>query len=184
MRWLSLFLACQHLNSRTNLRECEDQSWFMVQAVPVFLFDVFAYPKLNTTGVVGRMGPRACLEAKNKMAPLQTTLLDREAATERQTCRLAVRLAAGNSICVNISLLRLTIRRYFAFYWAHYGPCSSLSHFIWFCNILKCRESLARCYSNAPSLYYWSDYKPSVTLRNCSYCYLCLKTFESSKQQT
>jgi hypothetical protein len=23
----------------TNLRECEDQSWFKVQAVPVFLFD-------------------------------------------------------------------------------------------------------------------------------------------------
>jgi hypothetical protein len=39
MRWLSLFLACQHLNSGTNLRECEDQSWFKVQAVPVFRFD-------------------------------------------------------------------------------------------------------------------------------------------------
>jgi hypothetical protein len=41
MRWLSLFLACQHLNSGTNVRECEDQSWFKVQAVPVFvLIDV------------------------------------------------------------------------------------------------------------------------------------------------
>jgi hypothetical protein len=39
MRWLSLFLACQLLNSVTNLRECEDQSWFNVQAVPVFRFD-------------------------------------------------------------------------------------------------------------------------------------------------
>jgi hypothetical protein len=39
MRWLSLFLARQHLNSETNLRECEDQSWFKVQAVPVFSFD-------------------------------------------------------------------------------------------------------------------------------------------------
>jgi hypothetical protein len=38
MRWLSLFLACQHLNWRTNLRECEDQSWFIVQALPVFRF--------------------------------------------------------------------------------------------------------------------------------------------------
>jgi hypothetical protein len=28
MRWLSLFLACQHLNSGMNLRECTDQSWF------------------------------------------------------------------------------------------------------------------------------------------------------------
>jgi hypothetical protein len=39
MRWLSLYLACQHLNSASNLRECEDQSWFKVQAVPVFRFD-------------------------------------------------------------------------------------------------------------------------------------------------
>jgi hypothetical protein len=39
MRWLSLFLACQHLNSGTNLRECEDQSCFKFQAVPVFRFD-------------------------------------------------------------------------------------------------------------------------------------------------
>jgi hypothetical protein len=28
MRWLSLFLACQRLSSGTNLRECEDHSWF------------------------------------------------------------------------------------------------------------------------------------------------------------
>jgi hypothetical protein len=39
MRWLSSFLACQHLNSGTNLRECGDQSSFKVQAVPVFRFD-------------------------------------------------------------------------------------------------------------------------------------------------
>jgi hypothetical protein len=39
MSWLSLFLARQHLSSGTNLRECEDQSWFKVQAVPVFRFD-------------------------------------------------------------------------------------------------------------------------------------------------
>jgi hypothetical protein len=39
MRWLSLFLTCQHPNSGTNLRECEDQSWFKAQAVPVFSFD-------------------------------------------------------------------------------------------------------------------------------------------------
>jgi hypothetical protein len=39
MRWMNLFLACQHLNSGTNVRECEDQSWFKVQAVPVFRFD-------------------------------------------------------------------------------------------------------------------------------------------------
>jgi hypothetical protein len=38
MRWLSLFLACQHLKWETNLRECEDQSWFKVQAFPVFRF--------------------------------------------------------------------------------------------------------------------------------------------------
>jgi hypothetical protein len=34
-----LFLACQHLNSRTNLSEYDDQSWFKVHAVPVFRFD-------------------------------------------------------------------------------------------------------------------------------------------------
>jgi hypothetical protein len=57
MIWLSLFLACQHLNSGTNLRECEDQSWFKVQAVPEFRFDVrlfyvstgYSYPRLKTT---------------------------------------------------------------------------------------------------------------------------------------
>jgi hypothetical protein len=37
--WLSLFLACQHLSSGKNLRECENQSWFKVQVVPVFRFD-------------------------------------------------------------------------------------------------------------------------------------------------
>jgi hypothetical protein len=31
--------GCQRLNSGTNLRECEDQSRFKVQAVPVFRFD-------------------------------------------------------------------------------------------------------------------------------------------------
>jgi hypothetical protein len=31
-------VACQHLSSETNLRECEDQSCFEVQAVPVFPF--------------------------------------------------------------------------------------------------------------------------------------------------
>jgi hypothetical protein len=30
MKRLSLFLASQHLNTGTNLRECEDQSWFNV----------------------------------------------------------------------------------------------------------------------------------------------------------
>jgi hypothetical protein len=61
MRWLSLFLACQHLNSGTNLHECENQSRFKVQAVPVFRFHCckifsltprgYEYPKLKTTGL-------------------------------------------------------------------------------------------------------------------------------------
>jgi hypothetical protein len=34
---LSLFLACQRLNSEMNLRECEDQSWFKVQGVLCFV---------------------------------------------------------------------------------------------------------------------------------------------------
>jgi hypothetical protein len=32
MELRSLFLACQHLSSGSNLRECEDQSWFKVKA--------------------------------------------------------------------------------------------------------------------------------------------------------
>jgi hypothetical protein len=41
MRWLRLFLACQHLNSRKNLRECRDQIWFKFQASLCFVvFDV------------------------------------------------------------------------------------------------------------------------------------------------
>jgi hypothetical protein len=40
LRWLSLLLAYQRLNSGANLRECEDQSWFKIQAVPVFRFDL------------------------------------------------------------------------------------------------------------------------------------------------
>jgi hypothetical protein len=39
MRWLSFFLAFQHLNSGTKFRECEDQSWFKVQTDPVFRLD-------------------------------------------------------------------------------------------------------------------------------------------------
>jgi hypothetical protein len=39
MRWLSLFLACHHLNPGTNFREWEDQSWLKFQVVPVFNFD-------------------------------------------------------------------------------------------------------------------------------------------------
>jgi hypothetical protein len=41
MRWVSLFLACQHLKSETSHRGCEDQSWIKVQAVP--------YPRLMIT---------------------------------------------------------------------------------------------------------------------------------------
>jgi hypothetical protein len=48
MRLLSLFLACQHLSSGTNLREWDDQSWVKVQAVPLFRFDwckiFFSFP--------------------------------------------------------------------------------------------------------------------------------------------
>jgi hypothetical protein len=53
-------VACERLSSRTNLRECEDQSWFEVQAVPVLRFDSYnifacpwgyAHPRLKTIGV-------------------------------------------------------------------------------------------------------------------------------------
>jgi hypothetical protein len=55
-----LFLACKHLNLGTNLRECEDQSWFKVQAVPAFRFEYlrcfrvprgYAYSRLKTTAL-------------------------------------------------------------------------------------------------------------------------------------
>jgi hypothetical protein len=39
---MSLFLACQHLISETNLDECEDQSWSKVEVAP---YDVSAYPQ-------------------------------------------------------------------------------------------------------------------------------------------
>jgi hypothetical protein len=39
MRWLSLFLEYQHINSGTNIRECEIQSCFKTEAVPLFRFD-------------------------------------------------------------------------------------------------------------------------------------------------
>jgi hypothetical protein len=40
MRRLSLFLACQRLNSGKKLCECQSQIWFKIQAVPVFRFDL------------------------------------------------------------------------------------------------------------------------------------------------
>jgi hypothetical protein len=36
---IELVSGMQDVNSGTDLRECEDQSWFKVQAVPVFRFD-------------------------------------------------------------------------------------------------------------------------------------------------
>jgi hypothetical protein len=39
MRRLNLFLACRHLNSGPDLRECEAQSWLKVQAVPMCRFE-------------------------------------------------------------------------------------------------------------------------------------------------
>jgi hypothetical protein len=64
---LNLFLACQHLKWGKNLRECEDQSWFKVQVVPLFRFDwykifsrasydVFECPRLKTTPLDDLMG--------------------------------------------------------------------------------------------------------------------------------
>jgi hypothetical protein len=66
VRWLSLFLACQQHSSGTNAHECEDQSWFKVQAVPAFSFnwyktlsptpwDVLACRRLKTTVVDNRL---------------------------------------------------------------------------------------------------------------------------------
>jgi hypothetical protein len=72
MRWLSLFLACQHLRTGTNLRECEDQSWFKVQAVPVFRLDLFfrvhqgyAYLWLETWNYKRVLGDVAMKNCKN-----------------------------------------------------------------------------------------------------------------------
>jgi hypothetical protein len=61
MRWPSLFLAYQRLNSGSNLWVGEVQNWFNSQAVPVFRFliDVrclcllpgYAYPRLKSTAL-------------------------------------------------------------------------------------------------------------------------------------
>jgi hypothetical protein len=51
MRWLSLFLASQHLNWGVNYREWQDQSWFKAQAIQ---WDVFANP-------VSSLTPRVCV---------------------------------------------------------------------------------------------------------------------------
>jgi hypothetical protein len=37
---IELVSGDEHPNSGTNLRECDDQSWFKVQAVPVFRSDL------------------------------------------------------------------------------------------------------------------------------------------------
>jgi hypothetical protein len=37
MRLMSFFLVCQEVLSSMNLGECEDQIWFKVQAVPLFV---------------------------------------------------------------------------------------------------------------------------------------------------
>jgi hypothetical protein len=44
-----LFLAWQHLNLGSDLRECEDYCWFKVPVVPVFYFDVrcFCIPQVE-----------------------------------------------------------------------------------------------------------------------------------------
>jgi hypothetical protein len=49
MRWLSLFLACQHLNWGGNLCECEDQSSSNAQAGPVFPFGLCTSKMLSLT---------------------------------------------------------------------------------------------------------------------------------------
>jgi hypothetical protein len=57
MRWWSFFVACQHLSSGTNPRECRDQSWFKVQAVPAFRFDCCKMSS-HTLGVTRTPGSR------------------------------------------------------------------------------------------------------------------------------
>jgi hypothetical protein len=54
MRRLSLFLACQHLSSWTNLRVCEEQNWFKVRCfrVPPGL----CVPQVETSGLKNRDG--------------------------------------------------------------------------------------------------------------------------------
>jgi hypothetical protein len=52
VRRLNLFLACHHINSCTNLFECEDQSSFKVQAVPVPRFDWSKMFSLTTEDIL------------------------------------------------------------------------------------------------------------------------------------
>jgi hypothetical protein len=48
----------------TNLRECEDQSWFKVQAVPVFRFDVRCFripPRVRVSQVADHWSRLICV---------------------------------------------------------------------------------------------------------------------------
>jgi expansin (peptidoglycan-binding protein) len=71
MRWWSLFLACQHVSPGMNLRECEDQSWFNVQAVPVFRFVAYTprclRVRLTTTITYIRVGSGYFLSEEGNM---------------------------------------------------------------------------------------------------------------------
>jgi hypothetical protein len=53
---IELVSGLQHLNSETNLRDCKGQSWFKDQTVPVFRFDVFAYPRLKIIALAKNLG--------------------------------------------------------------------------------------------------------------------------------
>jgi hypothetical protein len=62
---LSLFLACQHLSLKSNLRECEDQSWFKVIAVS----PGYAYPRLKTTALDYKQYPSILSPSGHKKTP-------------------------------------------------------------------------------------------------------------------
>jgi hypothetical protein len=90
-------LICQRLNSGTNLRECEDQSWFKVQAVPK---DVFVYTRLNTTGL--KTAPSGTDGAVSKC--LMTTQLTFPAVRPQSHIVISLKPRAGHSMGCPIDL--------------------------------------------------------------------------------
>jgi hypothetical protein len=111
MRWLSLFLTYQHLYSGTNLRECEDQSWFKVQAVPVFRFDwykMFSHTPLRCLRELGGTRTPGWRPLIYKYSALFTTGLD--ATRHSRVCPISCLMTKWMIIGLSCGLVYSSVR--------------------------------------------------------------------------